>query len=74
MTRETFIHSQVYSQDITTYIYQKIVSLYYLGTITCTQCAIVWFKKNQTFCISILVINMIDKYKLKQFFEKKIFE
>ena len=31
-------------------------------------------KKYQTFYISILVINMIDKYKLKQFFEKKIFE
>ena len=23
-----------------------------------------WFEKNQTFCISILVVNMIYKYKL----------
>ena len=33
--------------------------------------ALVWFKKNQTFSFSILVVNMIEKYKLKQFLEEK---
>ena len=30
--------------------------------------------KNQTFCVSILIINLIYKYKLQHFLEKKFFD
>ena len=31
-------------------------------------------RKNQTFCVSILIINLIYKYKLQHFLEKKFFD
>ena len=63
MTRETFIHSQVYSQDITTYIYQKIVSLYYLGTIICTYVNILYFNFGYKYDSQIQIVAIFRRKK-----------